>query len=148
MSKVFRYGRTSQRNRDSCAPPLIELINKGLEVSPVDISIVRGWSGEDVQNMLKRTGASKLGWPFSEHNFELDGEPHSKAFDFAPHLGKTIKIPWDDTHLFSVVAGVFFSIAKPMGIKIRWGGDWDMDGLTTDQTFMDFGHIEIEGYEP
>ena len=144
----YVYGRTSQRNRDSCAPPLIEVMNKGLEVSPVDISIVSGWRDEDVQTMLFRTGASKKEWPFSEHNFMLNEEPHSKAFDFAPHLGKVIKIPWEDTHLFAVVAGVFISVAKPLGIKLRWGGDWDMDGLTTDQTFMDWGHLEIEEYDP
>lgn len=144
----YVYGRTSQRNRDSCAPPLIEIMNKGLELSPVDISIVRGWSDEDVQNMLFRTGASKKQWPFSEHNFMLTDEPHSKAFDFAPHLGREIKIPWEDTHLFAVVAGVFISVAIGLGVKLRWGGDWDMDGLTTDQTFMDYGHLEIEEYDP
>ena len=117
-------------------------------MSPVDISIVRGWSGEDVQNMLFRTGASKKEWPNSEHNFMLLDEPHSKAFDFAPHLGRTIKIPWEDTHLFAAVAGVFISVAIGLGVKLRWGGDWDMDGLTTDQTFMDWGHLEIEEYNP
>ncbi len=144
----FKYGRTSSRNRDTCAPPLIKLMDRGLELSPVDISIVRGWSPEDVQNMLFRTGASQKRWPDSEHNFELNGEPHSKAFDFAPHLGGEIRIPWKDTHLFAVVAGVFFVAAKELNIKLRWGGDWNMDGLTTNQTFMDWGHFEIEDYNP
>ena len=141
----YVYGKTSRQNRDTCAPPLIEVMNQGLIRSPVDISIVRGWSGEDVQNMLFRKGASKKEWPNSEHNFLLEDEPHSKAFDFAPYVGK-VKIPWDDTHLFAVVAGVFFSAAIELGVKLRWGGDWDMDGLTTDQSFMDWGHLEIEEY--
>jgi len=143
----FIYGRTSTQHRDTCAPPLIEVMNLGLEMSPVDISIVRGWSGEEVQNMLFRTEASQKQWPFSEHNFMLDNNPHSKAFDFAPHLGKEIRIPWKDTHLFAVIAGVFFAAASRIGVKLRWGGDWNMNGLTTDQTFMDWGHIEIEEYE-
>lgn len=143
----WSYGRTSQKCRDSCAPPLIEVMDLGLSLSPIDISIVRGWSGEDVQNMLFRTKASKKQWPFSEHNFMLDEKPHSKAFDFAPHLGREVGIPWKDTHLFSFIAGVFFVAAGKIGVKLRWGGDWDMDGLTTDQTFMDWGHLEIEGYE-
>ncbi len=97
--------------------------------------------------MLHRTGASEKVWPFSEHNFMLDGKPHSKAFDFAPHLGRR-GIPWEDTHLFALVAGVFFAVARELGVKLRWGGDWNMNGLTTDQTFMDWGHLEIEEYEP
>lgn len=142
---TYSYGKTSRANRDTCAPPLIEVMELGLSRSPVDISIVRGWSGEDVQNMLFRKGASKKEWPFSEHNFLLEDKPHSKAFDFAPYVD-TVKIPWEDTHLFAVVAGVFLSAAVELGIKLRWGGDWDMDGLTTDQDLMDWGHLEIEEY--
>ena len=142
---IYTYGKTSRENRDTCAPPLIEVMELGLSRSPVDISIVRGWSGEDVQNMLFRKGASKKEWPFSEHNFLLEGKPHSKAFDFAPYVDE-VKIPWEDTHLFAVVAGVFLSAAVELGFKLRWGGDWDMDGLTTDQSFMDWGHLEIEEY--
>lgn len=97
--------------------------------------------------MLFRTGASKKEWPNSEHNFMVGEKPHSKAFDFAPHLGKQIKIPWEDTHLFAVVAGIFFAAAQKLDMKIRWGGDWNMNGLTLDQTFMDWGHMEIEEYE-
>ena len=142
---TYVYGKTSSANRDTCAPPLIEVMNLGLSRSPVDISIVRGWSGEDVQNMLFRKGASKKAWPNSEHNFILKGEPHSKAFDFAPYVDE-VKIPWEDSHLFAVVAGVFFSAAIDLGIKLRWGGDWNMNSLTTDQSFMDWGHLEIEEY--
>jgi len=141
----YVYGKTSQQNRDTCAPPLVEVMDLGLSRSPVDISIVRGWSGEDVQNMLFRKGASKKAWPLSEHNFILEGTPHSKAFDFAPYVDE-VKIPWEDTHLFAVVAGVFLSAAIDLGIKLRWGGDWNMNGLTTDQSFMDWGHLEIEEY--
>ena len=145
---MYVYGRASSRNRDSCAPPLIKVMDLGLKMSPVDISIVSGFRDEDVQNLLFRQGASKKPWPMSEHNFMLDGKPHSKAFDFAPHLGREIRIPWSDTHLFAVVAGVFFSAAKKLNVKLRWGGDWNMNGLTTDQTFMDWGHLEIEEYYP
>lgn len=145
---MYIYGRTSSRNRDSCAPPLIEVMNLGLEMSPVDISIVSGFRDEDVQNLLFRTGASKKPWPMSEHNFMLKNKPHSKAFDFAPHLGSEIRIPWSDTHLFAVVAGVFFAAASQLDLKLRWGGDWNMNGLTTDQTFMDWGHLELEEYNP
>jgi hypothetical protein len=31
-----------------------------------------------------------------------------------------------------------------MGIKIRWGGDWDMDTETKDNNFDDLVHFEIK----
>jgi hypothetical protein len=53
-------------------------------------------------------------------------------------------IPWDDTHIFAVVAGSFFAAALELGVMLRWGGDWDGDGLSKgDQRFFDYGHVEI-----
>ena len=87
-------------------------------------------------------GASHKQFPDSEHNFMRDDKPCSKAFDFGPWINGAI--PWDDTHLFALVAGCYFAAATELGVRLRWGGDWDMDGLTTDQTFMDWGHLELE----
>jgi peptidoglycan L-alanyl-D-glutamate endopeptidase CwlK len=33
--------------------------------------------------------------------------------------------------------------AKLKGILLRWGGDWNMDGRTTDNKFDDLGHFEL-----
>lgn len=135
----WTYGHTSRANRDSCNTNLIGVINLGLERSPVDIAIVWGWRGREVQNGMLRSGVSQKAWPNSMHNAMKDEEPCSDAFDFAPYVNG---IPWKDTHAFALVAGVFFAAAAILGVRLRWGGDWDMDGLTIDQTFMDWGHLE------
>ncbi len=137
----WSYGKASRQNRDTCSEGLIRVIDRGLSLSPVDIAIIWGWRGEQVQTGLFRSGASEKEWPFSEHNFMQDDEPCSKAFDFAPYVNG---IPWEDTHSFALVAGVFMAAASIEGVILRWGGDWDMDGLTIDQTFMDYGHMEEE----
>ena len=31
-----------------------------------------------------------------------------------------------------------------MGLKIRWGGDWDMDTQVKDNNFDDLPHFEIK----
>ena len=41
------------------------------------------------------------------------------------------------------MAGYIQATADKLGIKIRWGGDWDSDGDLDDQTFMDLGHFEL-----
>jgi peptidoglycan L-alanyl-D-glutamate endopeptidase CwlK len=117
-----------------------------ITMTPVDYTIIHGWRGEEVQTVLFESGASKKPWPESTHNNEEeepDGVrmPCSLAIDFGVLIGG--KIPWGDTHAFAVVAGVWFAAAKEQGAVLRWGGDWDMDGSTEDQTFMDWGHVEI-----
>ena len=121
---------------------LQQLAKLALEISPYDFSIIRCWSGEDVQNALYDQDSSTLRWPDSKHNVMTDGRPDSEALDFGPFI-PGIGIPWKDTHIFAVIAGCFFAAANTLGYRIRWGGDWDSDGSTKDQTLMDYGHVEI-----
>jgi len=139
MKKRWKYGHASRQKRDTCTPNLIRVMDVGLAMSPIDIAIVWGWRGEEVQTGMHRSGASKKPWPESKHNAMRNGRACSEAFDFAPYIDG---IPWEDTHAFALVAGVFFAAAIQLEVKLRWGGDWDMDGHTTDQTFMDWGHLE------
>jgi peptidoglycan L-alanyl-D-glutamate endopeptidase CwlK len=118
-----------------------------ITMTPIDYTIVHGWRGEEIQTVLFESGASKVPWPDSNHNNQaddLDGVvmPCSLAIDFAPLIRGVI--PWGDTHAFAVVAGVWFAAAIEQQAVLRWGGDWDMDGSTEDQTFMDWGHVEIK----
>lgn len=34
-------------------------------------------------------------------------------------------------------------VATMMGVKIRWGGDWDLDTDLKDNTFDDLPHFEL-----
>lgn len=139
----FQYGTRSREKLSTCYEPLLRVAYRALELSPIDITIVHGWRSEREQTLLFESGASKTPWPTSEHNNtdEEDGDPCSLAIDFAPWINGAV--PWSDTHAFAVVAGVFFAAAKEREVTLRWGGDWDMDGSTEDQTFMDWGHVEI-----
>jgi len=60
------------------------------------------------------------------------------AVDVAPY-----PIDWDDLGGFYMFAGYVLRVAETMGIKIRYGGDWDGDRKTTDQRFKDLPHFEL-----
>lgn len=139
----WKYGKKSGSRLDTCHPLLQDVAYRALELSPVDITIIWGWRGEEIQNAFFESGASSKRFPDSKHNALLDDQitPCSEALDFGPWVNGDI--PWNDTNIFCVVAGAFFAAAAELGVTIRWGGDWDMDGSTTDQKLMDFGHIEI-----
>jgi len=145
--KHHKYGEGSTQKLATCHPLLSKIAVRALELCPYDITIVHGWRGKDVQDALFESNASKKRWPDSMHNkLGSNGQPQSVAIDFAPYVGGSI--PWNDTHIFAVVAGSFFAAGLDLDIRVRgsalrWGGDWDSDGSTTDQTFLDWGHMEL-----
>lgn len=150
---MYSYGVKSQGKLDTCHSALNKTANAGLIVSPVDITIIHGWRGQEVQEALFASGASEKDWPDSKHNnYDMAGDfriEESLAFDFGPWVDG--KVPWKDTHMFALIAGIFFAVFDQLQIEgeisnqilLRWGGDWDMDGSTTDQKLMDWGHMEL-----
>lgn len=62
--------------------------------------------------------------------------------DVAPY-----PVSWAETpanmERFAYLAGVVMTTAARLGVKLRWGGDWDQDGDTRDETFRDRPHFEL-----
>jgi peptidoglycan L-alanyl-D-glutamate endopeptidase CwlK len=138
----FRFGKRSSDKLATCHPTLVAIAQRALETSPYDFSIIHGWRGEDVQNGLFDSNASTKRWPDSMHNHtDPEGRPLSLAIDFAPYING--KIPWNETHIFAVIAGLLFAAAQSLGAQLRWGGDWDTDGNTREHKLQDWGHMEI-----
>ncbi len=141
-----KYGEGSEAKLSTCHEDAQLVAREGLDRSPYDITIVHGFRAQLLQNALYRTGASKTPWPKSKHNrMKKDAifnmQPNSWAFDFAPYINGDI--PWEDTHIFAFIAGIFISVAIEHDIVAVWGGDFDGDGSTKDQTLLDWGHIHI-----
>lgn len=144
---MYVYGAASQTKLDTAHHELQETFELALGWQIYDIAIIHGWRGEEIQTQAFLEGNSTKEWPNSKHNV-LDAmlNPLSDAVDFAPwcfvpKLGK-MGIPWKDTHAFAVIGGILLAASHQLGYNMIYGGDWDMDGLTTDQTLMDWGHLE------
>jgi len=103
-----------------------------------DFSIVEGYRGEVAQNAAFAKGLSKLPWPKGNHN----NNP-STAADCAP-----FPIDWSDRpdsiRRFCYMAGFILASARRLGIKVRWGGDWNQnDDLRDEGSFRDWPHFEL-----
>tara|TARA_R100000234_G_scaffold80409_1_gene50439 strand:+ start:44 stop:427 length:384 start_codon:yes stop_codon:yes gene_type:complete len=100
-------------------------------VKHFDCTILEGKRTVDRQKMLVQQGKSK-----TMNSKHLTG----KAVDVAPY-----PIDWNDRERFTYFAGYVMGIAAKMGIKLRWGGDWDRDTQVKDNNFDDLPHFEIHG---
>ena len=127
-----KFSKKSKAKLNTCDKRLIELFNK--VVKKFDCTIIEGHRSKDRQNKLFDEGKSKLQYPIGKHN-----ATPSMAVDVAPY-----PIDWNDRERFTYFAGYVVGIAYQMGLKIRWGGDWDMDTQVKDNNFDDLPHFEIK----
>lgn len=125
------FSASSQAKLSTAHPDLQRLFVKVLQT--FDCMILEGHRDEATQNKAFAEGKSKLKWPNGEHN-----TLPSRAVDVAP-----TPLDWNDTQRFYYFAGYVMATAQMMGIKIRWGGDWNQNTQTKDETFKDLVHFEL-----
>lgn len=65
-----------------------------------------------------------------------------RAVDLAP-LQADASINWKDARGFDKLAAAMFAAAEVVGVRIRWGADWDMDGNPRERGESDSPHFEI-----
>ena len=126
-----KFSAISRERLESCDPRLQAVFNE--VVKYFDCAILEGHRGQALQDLYFRQMKSKIKWPNGEHN-----SIPSKAVDAMP-----FPVDWKDINRLCYFAGFIVGIADHMGIKIRWGKDWDGDRDLNDQTFNDGPHFEI-----
>lgn len=129
---MYKFGSRSKREIDTLHPDWRPVLAKAIRI--MDFSVLQGTRSQEEQDMLYRKGLSKLMYPNSKHN-----SYPSLAVDVAPY-----PIDWHDHLAFGHLAGIIRSCAHDFGHGVRWGGDWDGDGESNDQRFMDIGHFELQ----
>jgi len=137
----YRWGVSSQRKMATIHGDLIIVLDTALSVCPFDITVVCGARSETEQTRAFEEGRSKKKWPDSLHNCP-ESEMRSRAVDLAPWINNTID--WTDEGSFYCLAGVMLASANLIGISLTYGGDWNNNGLTKDQTFFDLGHYQLQ----
>ncbi len=128
------FSRRSQNRLRTCHPKLQLIFDEVILYR--DCTIVEGHRGQLRQDRAFDEGRSQLRWPDGNHN-----DFPSRAIDVGPWIDG--HIPWDDRLAFVRFAGFVEAIAARLGIRIRWGGDWDGDRDQHDQTFNDLVHFEL-----
>jgi len=136
----YHYGKTSTRRLATAKPGLQQVFKLALELGLMDIAIIQGRRGRAEQDRYYAIGKSRVRWPHSKHNV-INPLDLASAVDAAPFVNG--EISWRKEHCI-YLAGVIQACAELLGVPIRWGGNWDMDGEPiTDQDFQDLVHYEL-----
>ena len=134
---MYKFGKSSEDRLASVHPDLVRVCRRMLGYGILDATVVQGRRSKEDQDRAFKEGKSKLKYPQSKHN----SDP-SDAIDIAPFING--KISWNTQHCL-VLAGLMLAAASELGVKVRWGGNWDRDGEpVTDQTFNDLVHFELD----
>ena len=124
---MYKFGRKSKERLKGVDHRLIKVLDELIKI--MDVTVIEGLRSEERQKELLEKGATKV--KYSRH---MEG----KAVDLAPY-----PIDWENRDGFHYMGGMIRGIAHQLGLKIRWGGDWDSDGDVKDNGFDDLVHIEI-----
>ena len=127
-----KFGRKSRERLKTCDEKLQKVFNE--VIKHVDCSVLEGHRSKDRQNKLYEEEKTKVKYPDGRHNRQP-----SSAVDVTPY-----PVDWKDRERQTLFAGFVIGVASQMGIKLRWGGDWDQDFQVVDNRFDDFPHFEIK----
>ena len=128
---MYNFSDKSKRLLKECHPDLQKILVEVLKV--MDISILCAYRDKIDQDTAFAQGKSKLKFPHSKHN-----KNPSFAVDICPY-----PIDWNNHKAFYFMAGVFKAKAESLGIKVRWGGDWNNDNNFQNDSFLDLPHFEL-----
>lgn len=126
-----KFSKASLDQLATCHPSLQLLFNE--VIKDIDCKVLEGHRGKEAQNKAYAEKRSKLKWPNGKHN-----KFPSLAVDVVPW-----PLDWNDRESFKQLSEVVFKKAAVLKLKIRWGGDFNMDGDKTTKDSWDMPHYEL-----
>lgn len=128
---TFSFSKASLASRKKLHPLLRDIVDEAIK--EIDFKILDSTRGRAAQTKAFLQGNSKAPFGQSAHNYVP-----AIAMDLFP-----APYDWNDTAAFIKLSKVIMRIAAKKGIKLRWGGDWNMDGDKTTSDNWDKPHYEL-----
>lgn len=127
--KPFTFSRRSENKLQGVHPDLVKVVRRALTLSKRDFSVIEGLRTQERQNQLYVLRKTQ-----TLHSRHLTGH----AVDIVPY-----PLDWNDKAAFGELAKAMFEASRQLKIPIRWGGDWNRNGRSDDETFYDGPHFEL-----
>lgn len=128
---MYKLGRTSLSRLNGVHSDLVRVVKRAIEITKQDFTVIEGLRTFERQKALIKENRSRT--MKSNH---LIGH----AVDIAPFVDG--KISWEHQHFYPLALAMF-TAAKEFDICIRWGSDWNGNGVSSDERFVDCPHFEL-----
>jgi peptidoglycan L-alanyl-D-glutamate endopeptidase CwlK len=123
----YIFGGASEAQIVTCTPGIIKVVRRAIKI--YDFSASEGHRSVARQQALFAQGRTTPGKIVTNvdgvrkkgmHNYKP-----SRAIDLVPY--RDGKMQWNDREGFIHLAGIMLAFAEAEGVRLRWGGDWNMD---------------------
>jgi len=121
---VFKLGKRSVERLQGVHPDLVRVVERAIELSTVDFTVLEGLRSPERQQTLVASGASQ-----TLNSRHITGH----AVDLGAWVDNQVDWSWP---LYHQIANAMKAAANELGIPIVWGGDW--------KTFKDGPHFELD----
>lgn len=152
----FSLGERSVQRLLGVRPDLVAVVRRAIEITAQDFMVLEGVRTErrqrelygqgrtaaelravGVDPALAKPGMQKVTWTLKSNHFkQKDGYGH--AVDLVPY-----PLDWNTLAKFDAIADAMAQASKELGVAIRHGADWDMDGKRRERGESDNPHWEI-----
>lgn len=138
------FSKKSRAMLEQVHPDLQLIMEEAIKI--IDFSITEGARTKEKQLEYFKAGKSKtLNSKHLPKYCAQYGRNYSMAIDIVPY-----PVNYNDRERFCLLAGIVLGIAKilldqgKIKHRIRWGGDWNRNCITKDESFSDLPHFECE----
>lgn len=149
-------GAKSIASLDGVHSSLAGVVRRAIEITTQDFMVLEGvrtekrqrelygkgrtkdeLRAEGVDPSLAQPGVKSVTWTLKSNHFvQADGFGH--AVDLVPY-----PVDWNTLSKFDAIADAMMKAADELGVSIRHGADWDMDGKRRERGESDNPHWEI-----
>ena len=121
----YKLGTRSAQSLSGVNPDMVAVVERAIEITEVDFSVIEGIRSLDRQKKLLKDGKST-----TLNSRHITGH----AVDMVPY-----PVDWEDLERFDQMAKAMKAAAEELDISIVWGGDW--------KSFYDAPHFELDRKE-
>ena len=109
---MYSLGPRSKMRLNGVHPDLVKVVERAIQNSTVDFTVIEGVRSVERQKALYEAGASQ-----TMNSRHLTGH----AVDLGAWVDNQLDWSWP---LYPRIAGAMKLAAKDLGVPLEWGGDW------------------------
>ena len=156
---TYRLSKASEKNLEGVHPKLVAVVRRAIQITKVDFKVIEGVRSKErmwenwgkgrtaaqcraagVPEKYAQPGLAKVTWlanPLnSNHRVMADGYGHAVDLLPAPY-------DWTEGPKWKLMADAMIAAGKELGTPVRWGRDWNRNGIPGEKGETDGPHFEL-----